>query len=171
MKKIINGVGNLDSNIVIVGEAPDAEEENVGLPFVGKSGETLMFALAKAGVERHEVYLTNVVKYRPSNNIIPSKLEIEKRKSFLLEEIKLIQPRVVLCLGEVASQILLGQNINLAKNRGILIPTLYNYRVMPTFHPAYVNKFEDKLLDIFVRDVKLAIGEANEKERSQSYTY
>jgi DNA polymerase len=97
--QLVMGDGNLDAEIVFIGEAPGKKEDESGLPFVGASGKFLNEMLAAAGLERRDVYITNVVKYRPPKNRDPSKAEKQAFLPYLLRQLEIIGPKVVITLG------------------------------------------------------------------------
>jgi uracil-DNA glycosylase family 4 len=144
--------------IMILGEAPGAEEEKQGRPFCGKSGELLDYALDQVGVDRNSIYITNVYKSRPPENRDPTIEEIEEHYPLLLEEIKWLTPQYILTLGNIPLKALLGKqgitqerglwnSINDPMGRGYLID------VMPTFHPAYILR-DRKNLSSWVADFR-----------------
>jgi uracil-DNA glycosylase len=138
--RLVFGEGNPDADLMFIGEAPGAEEDLQGLPFVGEAGQLLNKMLRNLGLEREEVYITNVVKSRPPGNRDPETDEIEACLPFLLKQIKAVRPRVIVTLGKVATQALLGTREPLTRIRG----TWQRYdhiRVMPTFHPSYLLRF------------------------------
>jgi DNA polymerase len=120
---------------MFVGEAPGFNEDKQGLPFVGAAGLLLTKLLGAAGLERSDVYITNVVKCRPPENRDPSSKEVEACRGFLKAQLDLIKPDVVCALGNFASQSLIGKKVGISKLRGA--PTqVENYLVLPMYHPA-----------------------------------
>ncbi|MBT8135829.1 MAG: uracil-DNA glycosylase [Gammaproteobacteria bacterium] len=134
------GVGNQDARWMIIGEAPGAEEDRRGEPFVGRAGQLLNAMLLAAGYKRHEVYIANIVKCRPPNNRDPRPEEATACSSFLARQIELVRPRLILAVGRVAAQRLLQTDTPVGKMRG----RLYHYGdepgvpVVVTYHPAYL---------------------------------
>ena len=122
---------------MFVGEAPGAEEDQLGLPFVGAAGQLLNKLLSKLGLRREEVYIANIVKSRPPNNRDPEPDEIAACLPFLEMQIKAIRPRVIVALGRIAAHALLGTKEPLTRLRGHWQRYL-DIRVMPTFHPSYL---------------------------------
>lgn len=138
--KLVFGDGNPDADLMFIGEAPGADEDLQGLPFVGAAGQLLNNLLSKLGLRREEVYITNVVKSRPPGNREPEPDEIEACRPFLLKQIEAVRPRVIVTLGRVATQVVLRTKEPLTRIRGRW--QRYDHiRVMPTFHPSYLLRF------------------------------
>ena len=137
---LVFGDGNPVAALMFIGEAPGAEEDLQGLPFVGAAGQLLNNLLGKLGLRRDQVYITNVVKSRPPGNREPEADEIEACLPFLLKQIKAVRPRVIVTLGRVATQALLGTREPLTRLRGRW-QRHDHLRVMPTFHPSYLLRF------------------------------
>jgi uracil-DNA glycosylase family 4 len=142
-KRSTPGFGNITSPLMIIGEGPGAEEEETGVPFVGESGQVLTMILAKAGIKRDSVYLTNVVKCRPLGNRTPSSDEANFcGYTHLDDEIRLIQPKVILTVGSVAMKYVRKQSkLSITKERGNWVDIDYNGIIIPTlhsFHPSYL---------------------------------
>jgi len=136
-KNIVFGEGNPDCEIMFIGEGPGEEEDIQGRPFVGRAGEVLTSLIDKMGFRRNEVYIANVVKCRPPGNRNPRPDEISACIPFLREQIRIIQPRVIMALGNVPLQSLIGEDLRISRVRG----RFFEYegiRVMPTFHPSYL---------------------------------
>ena len=129
------GVGSANADLLVIGEAPGAEEDRQGEPFVGRAGQLLSKILKAIGFERDDVYIANILKSRPPNNRDPLPLEIESHIPVLYKQIALIQPKLLLCVGKTAGTSLLNQKTSLAKLRG----TFHDYHGLPvlvTYHPA-----------------------------------
>jgi uracil-DNA glycosylase family 4 len=146
-KTIVFGQGNPHAELVFVGEGPGADEDEQGLPFVGRAGQLLNKMIQLAGMKREDVYICNIVKCRPPGNRVPEKDEIEICSPFLYRQIQAIQPRLVCCLGAPAVRTLLGIKEGITKIRG----TFYDFggtKALATVHPAYVlrNPREEKIL-------------------------
>lgn len=116
--KFVFGVGNPNADLMLIGEAPGAEEDKQGIPFVGRAGKLLTDILKAINFEREEVYIANILKCRPPNNRDPLPSEREVCKPYLYKQIELIKPKIILCLGKVASNVLLNKNDSLTKLRG-----------------------------------------------------
>lgn len=131
------GVGNRKAQWMFVGEAPGAEEDRQGEPFVGAAGKLLNAMLAALGLKREEVFIANVLKCRPPNNRDPQAGEVEQCESHLIRQIELIQPKLIVALGRHAAHSLLKTDLALARLRG----QRHHYRNIPlvvTYHPAYL---------------------------------
>ncbi len=136
--QVVVGEGNPQALIMIVGEGPGQTEDETGRPFVGRSGELLDKILASVNLTRAEdVFICNVVKCRPPENRDPKPAEIEACKGFLLEQIRLVDPKIILLTGKVAMLTLLGIKQGITKVRGQWIEQ-DNRWYMPIFHPAYL---------------------------------
>jgi len=136
-KNIVFGVGNVNADIMFVGEGPGADEDEQGEPFVGRAGQLLNNMIAAMGLKRSDVYIANVVKCRPPGNRTPEKDECETCGPFLLRQIEVIRPKVIVALGAVAAKYLLAINDSMANLRG----RWYDFkgsRLVVTYHPAYL---------------------------------
>jgi uracil-DNA glycosylase len=133
--KFVFGVGNSHAEIMFIGEAPGHDEDIKGEPFVGRAGQLLNKGLVALGIDRSEVYIANILKCRPPNNRDPLPEEAELCEPYLVHQIKLIQPRVICCLGRIAAQRLLRVTMTLGQMR----EHWYNFAGVPlmvTYHPA-----------------------------------
>jgi len=137
---LVFGEGSPQARLMFVGEGPGEEEDLQGRPFVGQAGGLLNRILAKMGLVREEVYIANIVKCRPPRNRDPQPDEIAACLPFLDKQIQSIRPRVMVILGKVAAQALLGVNTPITKMRGNW-QKYQGIRVMPTFHPSYLLRF------------------------------
>ncbi|HIJ50001.1 MAG TPA: uracil-DNA glycosylase [Nitrospinae bacterium] len=138
-KNIVFGSGNPQADLVFVGEGPGADEDEQGLPFVGRAGKKLTEIIEKGmNLDREkDTYICNIVKCRPPGNRDPEKEEIIACNPFLVEQLKAIKPKVVVALGKPAASTLLGRNVPITKERG----TWHEYegfKLMLTLHPAYL---------------------------------
>jgi uracil-DNA glycosylase len=133
--QVVFGTGNPHASIMFVGEAPGFYEDREGEPFVGAAGKLLTELLRSIGLERSDIYIANVIKCRPPNNRDPLPDEIDTCKPFLLQQIQLIQPKLVCTLGNFATQTLLEKKVGITKVRGQVIQ-LKNFVVFPLLHPA-----------------------------------
>ena len=135
--RIVFGDGNQRAALAFVGEGPGEEEDKQGLPFVGRAGKLLTQMIEAMGLDRKEVYICNVVKCRPPNNRTPEKDEMATCKPFLERQLAVIRPKVIVCLGSVAAQALLGTGEAMSRLRG----QWFDWRgakLLPTYHPAYL---------------------------------
>ena len=131
------GVGNPRARLCFLGEAPGADEDRIGEPFVGRAGQLLDKIIEACRMKREEVYICNVLKCRPPRNRNPLPEEATNCRRFLERELELVQPEYICCLGAVAAQNLLGTQLSIGKLRG----KLHAYRgakVVCTYHPAYL---------------------------------
>ncbi|RMH34573.1 MAG: uracil-DNA glycosylase [Nitrospirae bacterium] len=133
--QVVFGTGNPQARIMFVGEAPGFYEDKQGEPFVGAAGKLLTDLLHSVGLSRSEIYIANVIKCRPPNNRDPLPEEIDTCKPFLLQQIELINPKLVCTLGNFATQTLLGKKVGITKVRGRAI-RMPNFVVFPLLHPA-----------------------------------
>ena len=133
--KFVFGVGNSNADVMLIGEAPGADEDVQGEPFVGRAGKLLNDILKAINFEREEVYIANIIKCRPPGNRNPLPEEMEKCIPYLYKQIDLIKPKVILCLGLVAASALLKTKQSLGKLRGSVFE-FENIKVMVTYHPA-----------------------------------
>jgi uracil-DNA glycosylase len=135
--KLVFGVGNVNADIMFVGEGPGADEDKQGEPFVGRAGQLLNNMISAMGIRREDVYIANVVKCRPPENRTPEKDECDTCSPFLMRQIEIIQPKMIVALGAVAAKNLLGVNDSMANLRG----KIYDFRgtkLIATYHPAYL---------------------------------
>lgn len=129
------GVGNPQADLLVIGEAPGADEDKKGEPFVGRAGQLLTKILEAIGFERSDVYIANILKSRPPNNRDPKPAEIRAHIPILHKQIALIQPKLILCVGRTSGTSLLGMDSSLKAMRG----TFHDYHGIPvlvTYHPA-----------------------------------
>jgi len=146
-KNIVFGEGNPHAELVFVGEGPGADEDEQGLPFVGRAGQLLNRMIQAIGMKRAEVYICNIVKCRPPGNRTPEKDEIETCSPFLFRQLETIQPRLICCLGAPAVKTVLGIKEGITRIHG----QFYDFaksKALATVHPAYVlrNPREEKIL-------------------------
>lgn len=134
--QLVFGVGNPNADLMIIGEAPGAEEDKQGEPFVGRAGQLLNEILDAINFEREDVYIANILKHRPPNNRNPKPEERKRSLPFLLRQIDLIEPKLILTVGKVAAQTLLDKNQSLTKMRGKFHDFRGRYQLLATYHPA-----------------------------------
>src|SRR5215472_2106848 len=134
---IVFGDGNPKAELVFVGEGPGADEDAQGLPFVGRAGKLLTQMIEAMGLHRKDVYICNVVKCRPPENRTPEDAEISTCSPFLLRQLEVIAPKVIVCLGAVAFKTLLKTNRGISQYRGQWLE-FRSSRLMATYHPAYL---------------------------------
>jgi len=146
-KTIVFGQGNPHAELVFVGEGPGADEDEQGLPFVGRAGQLLNRMIQFMGMKREEVYICNIVKCRPPGNRTPEKDEIETCSPFLYRQLEAIKPRLICCLGAPAMRTLLGIKEGITRVRGQFFD-YSNTKALVAYHPAYIlrNPREEKIL-------------------------
>lgn len=161
--QLVMGDGRTDADIVFIGEAPGKQEDIQGLPFVGASGRFLNEMLAAADMKRSDVYITNIVKYRPPNNRDP--LPEEKREfwPYLLRQLEIIQPKVVITLGRHSGAAFIPE-LQISRDHGRARKVIYHgqeFLVIPLYHPAaalYNGSMRQVLIDDFLTAAVLARG-------------
>lgn len=134
---IVLGEGSTQPEILFVGEAPGAKEDETGRPFVGRSGQLLTKMIEAMGVKREDVFIANVVKCRPPENRPPKPDEVEQCRPFLEAQIKMLKPKVVVALGKTAAMNLLQTKESIGELRG-KIHSYQGTKLIATFHPAYL---------------------------------
>jgi uracil-DNA glycosylase family 4 len=154
---VVFGAGNADAELMFVGEAPGANEDLQGLPFVGAAGKLLEQLLGEIGLSRAEVFIANVLKCRPPGNRDPQPGEIENCRPYLVRQIELIEPRVVCTLGNFATKLLRGDPAGITRVHGqpeVRAIGAHAFRLYPLFHPAaalYTPSTLETLRDDFAR--------------------
>lgn len=154
------GVGNQQADWLIVGEAPGAEEDRRGEPFVGKAGQLLNSMLMAIGLPREAAYIMNVLKCRPPNNRDPKPEEATACRAYLERQLALLQPKLILVVGRVAAQNLLQTNLSLGRMRGKVheLPD-HGIPVIVTYHPAYLLRKPSEKRKVW-QDLKMALQQA-----------
>jgi DNA polymerase len=156
-KNIVFGVGNPEASLVFVGEAPGAEEDKQGEPFVGAAGQLLDKMILAMGLSRQEVYICNILKCRPPGNRNPEPDEIEQCEPFLKKQLAAIRPRMIVCLGKFAAQCLLRSDAPISRLRGQW-KSYEGIPLMPTFHPAYLLRNPSSKREVWA-DLQLVMAE------------
>lgn len=153
------GEGPANADFMIIGEAPGEREDEQGLPFVGAAGRELDIVLELAGIDRKDIYITNVVKCRPPGNRNPDMDEIESCIGYLKRQLEMINPEVIILLGNVALSLVTGTASGITKMRGKKMKYL-SYTAIPTFHPVYVirNPRSRELVAKDLKEAKRCIG-------------
>lgn len=138
---IVFGSGNANAELMFIGEGPGADEDAQGLPFVGRSGQLLTKMINAMGLSRERVYIANIVKCRPPSNRDPLMEEAQACIGYLRSQIQIINPKIIVCLGSISLNFLLQPEgkvkLGISKLRGQW-QDFYGYKVLPTFHPAYL---------------------------------
>src|SRR3954462_12018391 len=155
--QVVFGAGNADADLMFVGEAPGANEDRMGRPFVGQAGKLLSQPLVEVGLERADVFITNVLLCRPPGNRDPQPVEIENCRDYLFRELELIEPKVVCTLGNFATKLLRGDNAGISRVHGqdeVRVIGPRAVRLYPLFHPAaalYTPRMLEVLREDFAR--------------------
>jgi DNA polymerase len=171
-KQIVFGVGNPDAELMFVGEGPGADEDEQGEPFVGRAGQLLNNMIAAMGLQREQVYIANVVKCRPPGNRTPERDECDTCSPFLMRQIAVIRPRVIVALGAVAAKTLLGVNDSMINLRGRFYefspmlpknaperdPSWEGSKLAVTYHPAYLLRDPRQKKEAW-RDLQMVMAE------------
>ena len=156
-KNVVFGAGNADAELMFVGEAPGASEDEQGLPFVGRAGKLLETLLGEIGMERKDVFIANVLKCRPPGNRDPLPVEIENCREYLYRQVELIQPRVICSLGNFSTKLLRDDPTGITRLHGKpeeLTLGRRTVRLYPIFHPAaalYTPRMLETLREDFAR--------------------
>lgn len=165
-KKIVMGEGNENSKILLIGEAPGEQESKLGRPFVGKAGKNLDEFIDHLELQREDIYITNVVKYRPTRlssktnkpiNRTPTKVEINQFKPYLFDEIVNIKPQIIVTLGNTPLQTLLGKEFKIGEVHGQKLNITINnlkFEVFPLYHPAAII-YNRSLKEIYISDLDI----------------
>lgn len=176
-EKLVLGRGNLNSPIVLVGEAPGRKEVELNEPFVGQAGKHLDEFLQVLELDKEDIYITNSVKYRPTklnpktgrlSNRTPTAKEIESFRSFLLEEIDIIKPKIIVTLGNTSLKSLFEKDVKIGDVHGKLISVeIYDnkYNLFPLYHPAAVI-YNRSLKEVYLNDLQNLKKELNKIEKS-----
>ncbi len=163
-KKIVFGEGKQNAKICMIGEAPGGDEEKQGRPFVGKAGKNLSSFLETIGLKREEIYITNVVKFRPTNvspktgnfvNRPPKKTEVDFFLPYLKKELEIIQPDMIVTLGNVPLKAVTGDdNSSIGDMHGVMTKTKDGYQLFPLYHPAAII-YNRSLSEVYQNDLQV----------------
>jgi uracil-DNA glycosylase family 4 len=155
-RHIVFGTGNCHARLVFVGEGPGRDEDIQGLPFVGAAGKMLTDIIEKVlNTKREAVYIANIIKCRPPNNRTPEPEEIAECYPFLEKQLEVINPRIIVALGNVAAQTLIGTKQGITSIRGEFHYYRGNTVIMPTYHPAYLLRNPEKKRDTWTDILKV----------------
>lgn len=165
----VPGVGNPRARLMFVGEAPGADEDKQGEPFVGRAGQLLTRMIGAMGLKREDVFIANVLKCRPPENRTPLPAEVEKCEPYLIRQIEMIRPEVICSLGAVASSTLLKTETTISKLRGNF-HSYHDTPLMPTFHPSYLLRNDSAKKDVWsdLQMVMKRLGLAMPAEKGKS---
>jgi uracil-DNA glycosylase family 4 len=146
--QIVHSTGNFDADLMFVGEAPGADEDEQGFPFVGRAGQLLTKIIESIGLKREDVFIGNINRCRPPGNRQPLPAETAACRPFLLREVAVVRPKVIVVLGNTATQNLLNIKTPISKLRG-QFQDYFGVKVMPTFHPAYLLRDPHKKREVW----------------------
>lgn len=157
-KHVVFGTGNPNAEIMLVGEGPGATEDAQGVPFVGRAGKLLDDMLALIGLDRTKLYITNIVKCRPPNNRDPINVEQELCSGYLREQIALMNPKIIVCLGRVAAMRLIDEKFKITKEHGVWFDR-DGVRLIALYHPAALLRDGRRLPETYddLREIKKEI--------------
>jgi uracil-DNA glycosylase family 4 len=153
-RQVVFGEGDPDADLMFVGEGPGADEDEQGVPFIGRAGQLLTKIIEAIQLTRNDVYIANVVKCRPPQNRNPEPDEINTCEPFLFQQIEIIKPKVVVALGKFAAQTLLCSEDPISRLRGRIFDYRSGAKLVPTFHPAYLLRNPSSKREVW-EDMKL----------------
>ena len=142
-KNVVIGSGNKNAEIIFIGEGPGQQEDLTGIPFVGAAGQLLDKILNAVNIKRDDVYIANIVKCRPPNNRDPHLDEQEACINYLRYQLMLVKPKIIVCLGRIAAQVIISPNFKITKERGIWYDRK-GYKIIATYHPSALLRDESK---------------------------
>lgn len=146
--QVVHSTGNFNAELMFVGEAPGADEDEQGFPFVGRAGQLLTKIIEGMGIKREDVFIGNINRCRPPGNRQPLPAETAACRPFLLREVAVVRPKVIVVMGNTATQNLLGIKTPISKLRGNF-QEYFGVKVMPTFHPAYLLRDPHKKREVW----------------------
>jgi len=147
-KQVVHSTGNLQADLMFVGEAPGADEDEQGFPFVGRAGQLLTKIIEGIGFKREDVFIGNINRCRPPGNRAPTLPEAHTCRPFLLREIAVVRPKVIVVMGNTAMHNLLDTKVGITKMRGHF-QDYFGVKVMPTFHPAFLLRDPNKKREVW----------------------
>ncbi|WP_223379419.1 uracil-DNA glycosylase [Schnuerera sp. xch1] len=171
-KKIVIGHGNLNSSIMLIGEAPGSKEVEIGKPFVGQAGKHFEEFLQVLNIKRQDVYITNAVKFRPTkmnpktgrlSNRTPTSREIDEFREYIDEEVSIVNPKIIVTLGNMPLKSIYRKNLKIGNVHGKLMEVEIRgikYKVFPLYHPAAVI-YRNELKDVYMADLRNLKKEIN----------
>lgn len=136
---IVEGRGSLNADMMFISEAPGYKEDKLGLPFVGRAGDLVRFYLNVYGWDINDIYITNVIKCRPPRNRTPNTIEIENCKEYLIKELKIVKPKILVLFGNTSIATITGINNKVKKIAGSPFK-MNDYVIMPMYHPSYIQR-------------------------------
>jgi uracil-DNA glycosylase family 4 len=165
-RSVVAGEGNANAALMFVGEGPGEQEDLQGRPFVGKAGQLLDKMITAIHLRREDVYITNIVKCRPPQNRVPNDAEAAACLPFLRLQVKLIRPRIIVCLGATAAKHIISQDIRITKDRGVWTRR-GGYYMLPTYHPAALLRDQAKKYEAW-EDFKMIRDKLRELEEDET---
>jgi DNA polymerase len=165
-RQVVFGVGNPNADLMFVGEAPGADEDAQGEPFVGRAGQLLTKIIEAIGLRREDVYIANVIKCRPPGNRAPEPDEVATCEPFLFRQIDTIRPKVIVGLGTHATHALLKTDAPISRLRGHVHNFRGGIKLVPTFHPAFLLRSPDRKRDVWedMKKVRDLLKESSDRE-------
>jgi DNA polymerase len=159
-RQVVFGVGNPRATLMFVGEAPGADEDAKGEPFVGRAGQLLTKIIEAMELKREDVYIANVIKCRPPGNRAPEPDEVATCEPFLFTQIDTIRPRVIVALGAHAAHALLKVDTPISRIRGVVHDFRNGIKLIPTFHPAFLLRSPERKRDVWedMKKVRALLG-------------
>jgi DNA polymerase len=148
-RQVVFGVGNPEADLMFVGEAPGADEDLQGEPFVGRAGQLLTKIIEAIGLKRSDVYIANVIKCRPPGNRNPEPDEVATCEPFLSRQVDVIRPKVIVALGSFAAKALLRSDAPISRIRGRVFDYRGGAKLIPTFHPAFLLRSPERKRDVW----------------------
>ena len=160
-KNPVPGTGNINADFMIVGEAPGANEDEQGVPFVGQAGQLLTKIIGAINLTRDDVFIANVLKHRPPGNRNPLPEEVQACSPYLVRQIELIRPKVILALGTFAAHALLKTDAPISRLRGRVFDYRGGSKLIPTFHPAFLLRSPERKRDVweYIKRVRALLAE------------
>ncbi len=149
------GCGDKNADLMFIGEAPGQAEDEQGIPFVGKAGQLLDKFLTAVGIERESVYIANILKCRPEGNRDPLPEEQDNCIGYLRQQVKLVRPKMIVCLGRISAMRLIKQDFRITKEHGIFFQK-GNYTITAVYHPAALLRDPSKNKDMYIDMKKIA---------------
>lgn len=162
---MVFGQGDIHTNLMFIGEAPGEQEDLSGIPFVGKSGQLFDKILTSVDISRDEIYIANIIKCRPPQNRNPLDIERNLCLPFLRNQVKLIHPKIIVCLGRVSAQSIINPNFKITKEHGIWFYRK-GYCLIATYHPSALLRDPSKKRDSWedFKTIKTKYDEVREKD-------
>ncbi|QUI23914.1 uracil-DNA glycosylase [Vallitalea pronyensis] len=167
---LVFGEGDIHTHLMFIGEAPGEQEDLSGTPFVGKSGQLFNKILASVNIPREEIYIANIVKCRPPRNRNPLETEKNACLPYLRNQVKLIHPKIIVCLGRVSAQSIINKNFRITKEHGVWVDRK-GYYLIATYHPSALLRDPTKKREAWedFKKIKAKYTEVMQKNNSHQY--